>query len=153
MEMKTLAGEVKSFSWKALKVFGLGGAMYAVYVVGVQQAEIQYVRGETVEVVKEVVVEKDPDVFTRIADCESGDGTKGSGKQFTAKGNLVINTNTNGTSDVGKWQINLSADKVSEMAKLGINPFTEEGNYAYAKVLFNRNGTSDWNASQKCWRK
>jgi hypothetical protein len=97
------------------------------------------------------VVEAAAHVLDRIADCESGNGTRGSGKQFKTSGQVVTNTNTNGTVDVGKYQINMSADHIQEMAKPGLNPLTEEGNTAYAKYLYANRGTGDWVSSQHCW--
>ncbi len=150
---------IKSFAKKWVGV-GLGGAIiYGVFLIGVQQAEIQYVRGDTVEIVKEVTIQAEPDIFWRLADCESGErmpngkATTGSRRQFKPNGNIVQGVNTNGTSDIGMFQINLSEDKIREIGKLKLNVFSEEGNIAYAKVLFDRNGTSDWEASKSCWRK
>ena len=85
-------------------------------------------------------------VLDRIAKCESG------GQQFLPSGAVVARTNTNGSVDVGKYQINLSAAHVREMARLGFNPLTEEGNTAYAQYLYENRGTTDWASSQKCWQ-
>lgn len=90
-------------------------------------------------------------VLQRIADCESGNGKPNTGTQFNAKGDVVTNVNANGTVDVGKWQINMSASHIKEMAKLGLNPLTEEGNEAYAKFLFENRGSGDWQSSEHCW--
>lgn len=55
-------------------------------------------------------------------------------------------------ADVGLYQINVDyhEDKIKE---LGINIYTVDGNIAYAKYLYDKNGTRDWNASKKCWAK
>lgn len=92
-------------------------------------------------------------VLQRIADCESGDGTKGSGSQLNKKGEVITHTNSGGSVDVGKYQINLSADHIKEIAKLGLNVLTEEGNYAYAQYIYENHGTGDWSSSMKCWYK
>jgi hypothetical protein len=92
-------------------------------------------------------------VLDHIADCESGNGKPGSARQFKADGSVVVNTNTNGIVDVGKYQINMSADHIKEMAKLGFNPLTEDGNKAYAEWLYTNRGTGDWSSSAHCWQK
>lgn len=97
------------------------------------------------------IVQASAPVLDRIADCESGSGKPGSGHQFTTSGDVVTNSNQNGTVDVGKYQINLNAAHVREMAKLGFNPLTEEGNEAYAHFLYANRGTTDWSSSQRCW--
>lgn len=97
-------------------------------------------------------IEMEAPVLQRIADCESGNGGKaGTGKQFLANGTVVTNLNKNGSIDVGKYQINLNLEHIQEMSKLHLNPLTEEGNYAYAKYIYENHGTSDWSSSQKCW--
>lgn len=103
----------------------------------------------TVYAVQEKIVQvpADAPVLDRIANCES------KGKQLNAKGEVIVNVNTNGTVDVGKYQINMSAGHVKEMAKLGFNPLTEEGNEAYAKYLYQNVGTGPWSSSSKCWGK
>lgn len=37
--------------------------------------------------------------------------------------------------------------------KLGIDIYTLEGNMAYARYLYEKNGLSDWSASKPCWGK
>jgi hypothetical protein len=95
----------------------------------------------------------DAPILERIADCESGTGKPGTGTQFRKDGSVVTNANTNGTVDVGKYQINLNPAHIREMATLGLNPLTEEGNTAYAKFLYENHGTGDWDSSAHCWRK
>ncbi|MFA6226961.1 MAG: hypothetical protein WC631_00535 [Candidatus Paceibacterota bacterium] len=53
-------------------------------------------------------------------------------------------------SDVGVMQINLyyHADKAG---KLGYDLMTPEGNMAYAKYLYNREGVQPWISSSACW--
>lgn len=88
-----------------------------------------------------------PAIMKKIAKCESG------GTQLKANKVLVTNTNTNGSVDVGKWQINMNATQLKEMAVLGFNPLTEEGNEAYAIYLYEHRGTQPWNSSAKCWKR
>ncbi len=98
-------------------------------------------------------LEQEAPVLQRISDCESGNGKPGTGKQFTASGAVVTNVNKNGSIDVGKYQINLNVQHLQEMAKLHLNPLTEDGNYAYAKYIYENHGTGDWSSSQSCWYK
>jgi hypothetical protein len=96
-------------------------------------------------------------ILDDIADCESGirkaDGSavEGSARQFLANGKVVRNRNTNGSDDVGRAQINLGVhiDEVSRLKLDVIN--SEEDNKAFAAILYERNGTADWNASRSCW--
>lgn len=87
-----------------------------------------------------------PPIMKRIAECESG------GTQFDKKGKLIINKNTDGTYDIGKWQINFERH-FEEIARLKLDVLTEEGNEAYAMFLYENRGTGDWSASASCWRR
>jgi len=59
--------------------------------------------------------------------------------------------NTNGTHDMGVFQINTV--HWGEAKRLGYDLKSLEGNIAYAKLLYERNGTRDWNSSSLRWRK
>ncbi len=83
-------------------------------------------------------------VLPIIAQCESG------GRQFDDDGNLITNPES---SAVGKYQI---LEKLhGEKAKaLGYDIRTEEGNEAYARILYAESGTQHWEAdprSRACW--
>lgn len=54
-------------------------------------------------------------------------------------------------SDVGLMQVNeyYHGEKASD---LGFDLTTVDGNLAYAKYLYNKEGTAPWNASAKCWK-
>ena len=94
-----------------------------------------------------------PPIMQRIADCESGEGGKeGTGKQFLKNGRIVQNHNTDGTYDLGKWQINFERH-FDEIVRLKLDVLTEAGNQAYAMYLYENRGTGDWMASAKCWRR
>ncbi len=89
-------------------------------------------------------------ILAVIADCESGgDCMPGSGRQFNGDGSVVTNQNDDGTTDVGKWQINSRHE--AEAKELGIDLRTEEGNRKFAEVLYAREGTVPWNASRDRW--
>ena len=78
-----------------------------------------------------------------IAECESG------GRHLDKDNNVVTNENSNGTLDHGKWQINsIHEERAKSMGHL---IRTEEGNEAFAKVLFDESGTEPWEASRGCW--
>lgn len=85
-----------------------------------------------------------------IADCESGDGSPESGKQFNEDGTVVTNPKNLGA--IGKYQINTSDPSIATLLKKnGWDAKTLEGNEAAAQYLFLRRGTRDWNASRGCW--
>lgn len=91
-------------------------------------------------------------VMQRIAGCESEGKRNAKGKQFNADGTIVTHVNADGTTDVGKYQINMQKSHIVNMARLGFNPLTEEGNEAYAKWLYENKGTGDWSSSANCWK-
>lgn len=88
-------------------------------------------------------------VLDRIADCESGDGTKGSATHYGKSGQVLMRPNTNGTVDLGKYQINTVWFKTA--ADLGYDLTKEEDNEAFAEWLYLNKGTEDWYSSKKCW--
>ena len=53
-------------------------------------------------------------------------------------------------SDVGLLQIN-EAYHSEKALKLGLDLETINGNLAYAKYLYDKEGTKPWNASAGCW--
>ena len=83
------------------------------------------------------------DVLSAIAHCESH------GHQFDSKGNVLRNKDNRHV--VGVFQINerLHGAKARE---LGLNIYTAEGNWAYARYLLRTQGKSPWNASRHCWK-
>ncbi len=64
-----------------------------------------------------------------------------------------MHVNSNGTTDVGEWQINMNADNIRIEAKMGFNVLTQEGNKAMADWLYANVGTGPWASSANCWRK
>lgn len=81
-------------------------------------------------------------ILVEIARCESNF------RQFDKDGNLVRGKVDN--ADVGVMQINkrYHSDTAS---KLGLDLHSVEGNVAYAKYLYAKEGTKPWSASKKCW--
>ncbi len=86
-----------------------------------------------------------PAILHKICMAESGC------KQFAATGLPIMHANTNGSVDIGKFQINSKAwgQKAKE---LGYDLLTEEGNEAMAMWILNNRGTSDWYSSEHGWK-
>jgi len=83
-------------------------------------------------------------IMKDIAFCESRM------RQFNSSGEILRGEENR--DDVGVMQINKyyhgkTADKKN------IDLHTVAGNMAYARYLYEKNGTSDWNASKPCWSK
>lgn len=86
----------------------------------------------------------DAPIMAEIAFCESRF------RQYDANGNVlrgVVNS-----QDVGVMQIN-EKYHLATAQKLGLNVHTLEGNMAYAKYLYDTQGTRPWNHSSPCWGK
>lgn len=96
-----------------------------------------------------VPVPTDSPVLDRIADCESGNGTRGSATQFK-NGQVIMRANSNGTIDVGRYQVNLTYWG-AQATKLGLDLTKESDNKKMAEWIYANKGTGDWSASQKCW--
>jgi len=86
-----------------------------------------------------------PAVMQRIAQCESGN------KHFKDNGQVVTNANTNGTVDIGRFQIN---EKVwgKKAGELQLNLADEKDNITFAMWVYENYGTEDWKFSAHCWR-
>jgi hypothetical protein len=83
-------------------------------------------------------------ILAKVAKCESTYRQVGSdGKVLRGKVN---------SDDVGLMQINehYHGEKAKSM---GLDLETIEGNLAYAKYLYEKEGTAPWSASAKCWNK
>ncbi len=86
---------------------------------------------------------KDDPILAEIAGCES------SFRQYDTNGD-VLRGKVN-KSDLGLMQINeyYHGDRAN---KLGLDLKTPEGNMAYAKYLYEREGSQPWMSSSKCWK-
>lgn len=81
-------------------------------------------------------------ILAEIAKCESRF------RQVGASGQVLRGEVNN--SDVGLMQVNeYYHDK--KAVDLGFDLETVDGNLAYAKYLYDKEGTKPWNASKKCW--
>jgi hypothetical protein len=87
---------------------------------------------------------KDTPILAKIAWCESRL------KHFNEDGSILRGKLT--PKDVGMMQINEYYHKKTAKI-LGINIYSLEGNMAYAKWLYKREGTTPWASSSKCWNK
>ncbi len=86
----------------------------------------------------------DEPVMAEIASCESHF------KQFGADGQVLKNSKS---SAVGIFQIMSSIHSTFADEKLGLDIYTIQGNVAYAKYIYEKQGTAPWNASKSCWGK
>jgi len=116
------------------------------------------VRASESEVINTVVtIENKVPILSRIADCESGErlqngrAKKGTATHYAKNGQVKLNPNTNGSVDVGHYQINddVWGKKATEM---GLNIMVEKDNKAMAKWIYENRGTEDWYSSKKCWK-
>ena len=87
---------------------------------------------------------KDTPILAEIAKCESRFRHLGKDGKIL-RGEVA-------TEDVGVMQINEFYHDDRAKA-LGLNLHTLDGNLAYAKWLFGKEGTAPWFSSQKCWQR
>jgi len=87
---------------------------------------------------------EDTPELINVASCESGF------RQWDKDGNVLLGKKDK--HDMGVMQINAyyHGDQAEE---LGFDIETLEGNLAYAKYLYEKQGTRPWRASAKCWVK
>ena len=97
------------------------------------------------QTVKEYVQEyfADEPILADIAGCES------QFRQFDKNGNVLQNPNS---SAIGIMQIMASVHS-DTASQLGLDPTTIQGNLAYAKYLYEKEGTKPWDSSKACWSK
>ena len=87
---------------------------------------------------------KDTPILAEISKCEST-------FRHIGKNGEIIRGKVN-KGDIGVMQINTYYHE-EEAEKLGINLKTLQGNMAYAKYLYEKEGTTPWQSSSKCWNK
>ncbi len=87
---------------------------------------------------------KETPILAKIAKCESRYN------QFNSKGSVLRGEIV--PEDVGLMQINEFFHK-EKATELGYDLETVDGNLAYGKYLYDKEGTKPWNASRKCWNK
>lgn len=81
-------------------------------------------------------------ILQEVARCESRF------RQYDSTGRPL--RNMHGSSATGVMQIMSSVHRDTAL-HLGYDIDTLEGNMGYARYLYERNGTRDWNASRHCW--
>lgn len=86
----------------------------------------------------------DTPILAEIASCES------QFRQFGRDGQVIRNP---GSSAVGLFQIMASIHASMADDKLGLDVYSLQGNAAYARYLYDRQGLVPWNASKACWSK
>lgn len=86
----------------------------------------------------------DEPIMAEIAKCES------QFRQFGKDGKVIQNP---GSSAVGVFQIMASIHDNFADDKLGLDIYSLQGNAAYARFIYDREGTRPWNASKACWSK
>ncbi len=86
----------------------------------------------------------DTPILIKVAECESHF------KQYDKDGSVhrgVVNN-----QDVGIMQINEHYQGATAQ-KLGIDIYSIQGNLAYAKYLYDKEGVQPWASSSPCWNK
>lgn len=83
-------------------------------------------------------------ILAEVAFCESRY------RQFDTNGQVLRGVQN--SQDVGVMQIN-EYYHLETAQKLGLNLYTLEGNMAYARYLYEKEGTRPWNYSSPCWGK
>jgi hypothetical protein len=125
---------------RVMMITALIGSGYVVAYTRISKADIEYVDRE---VIKEVQVMHAP-VLDRIAKCESGGVHKRNGQ-------VIFNANTNGSVDIGLYQINSIWN--STATKMGLDLTLESDNKKFAEYLYTTKGTEPWYSSKSCWNK
>lgn len=86
----------------------------------------------------------DAPIMAEVARCESRF------RQFDKDGS--VHRGRVNDQDVGVMQVN-EYYHLETSKKLGIDIYTIQGNVAYARYLFEREGTTPWLSSSPCWGK
>ena len=86
----------------------------------------------------------DEPIMADIAQCESHM------RQYDSDGNVYRGVQNN--QDVGVMQIN-EHYHLDTATKLGYDIYTVQGNTAYARYLYDKEGTAPWASSESCWGK
>ncbi|HVY72935.1 MAG TPA: hypothetical protein VG984_02725 [Candidatus Paceibacterota bacterium] len=116
----------------------LGGPQAAPATTPVVVAEVQSVRSSVEEYFADLPI------MVAISECESHY------RQFNNDGSVFRGKQN--TKDVGVMQINEYYHE-DTAEKLGFDLYTLDGNMAYARYLYKREGVAPWASSQACWSK
>ena len=119
--------------------------------IGVKQEAIP----AQIEVIKDIKEPKkvvfDNKVLMAICSCESDIFGKGEPQHYELDGITVIRGRVD-KRDTGLCQINRGFHLAAAKA-LGLDIDTPQGNWDYAKHLYQTQGTRPWEASRSCWSK
>ena len=138
----------KKIKWFSTRVFigvGVSFLLLGVYVAGQMNQGVP----DLVPVVS--AEDTTPPVLKRIANCETTGSVNKQASHYGKNGKVLKNYNTNGSIDVGYYQINTV--NFLEAMEMGYNVTKEEDNKKYGEWLYANRGTGDWSASAKCWNK
>ncbi len=132
--------------------FTVGVALALSAVLGVNSSDSTAAVGLSIpaaQTVEEYVTEyfADIPVMIEVAKCES------QFRQFNKNGQVLKNP---GSSAVGVFQIMASIHADFAEEKLGLDVYSLQGNVAYARYLYDKQGTKPWEADMKsknCWGK
>ena len=83
-------------------------------------------------------------IMTEIAHCES------KFRHFGKNGSVLRGAAVK--EDIGVMQVNEFYHKKTA-TKIGLDIYSIEGNVAYARYLFEKEGTTPWLSSSRCWNK
>ena len=99
-----------------------------------------------VQTVREYVAEyfADAPIMVAIASCESHF------KHYDSNG--AVHRGVQNNKDVGMMQVN-EYYHLKHSKELGFDIYTVQGNTAYARYLYEREGTTPWLSSSACWGK
>lgn len=116
------------------------------YQASIEQVEVREVTNVKKKTVKEMVEDEFGvgHIMVEVARCESG------WRQFKEDGSVLMSHY--GTDDAGVFQINKV--HLPELKLLNLDRNKTLDNIAFARVLYDRNGLRDWEASRvTCWGK
>ena len=99
-----------------------------------------------VQTVREYVAEyfADAPIMIAVASCESHF------KHYDSNG--AVHRGVQNNKDVGVMQVN-EYYHLKRSKELGFDIYTVQGNTAYARYLYEREGTTPWLSSSACWGK
>lgn len=87
---------------------------------------------------------EDIPILARIAECESHN------RQYDKNGDVLRGEKNN--FDIGVMQIN-ELYHLEDSEKLGLDIHTIEGNVAFARHIYEKQGAKPWMSSSACWSK
>lgn len=150
-QARTPVGRFTSFKTKvkfAVRWFVIRAAIavIATALLGMGYAYSQFESAHTLVAVNVPVTQAEvAPILQKICMAESGC------KQFDVSGLPVMHANTNGSVDIGKYQIN---NKIwgAKAKELNMDILTESGQDSLARWILLNRGSTAWNSSAKGWQ-